>query len=189
VSLHFTNNGMPDCETVVNVSAMAQLDDLGRLKRAVVIKSEVDDDVVQVLKDLLDAGRGPEVVSALVKLAASGNVAKMNALIGCVAFCSTRDSGHATEDIKVRQAVNSQLQELCTIASRLFHLLQLESQFSTARQKAGFGRSRRRAIENWYLSRSAKDLAVMVTKYKRRCHWSHADVLRLAHVKPASNGK
>ena len=175
---------MPDCHT-----AMAQLDDLSRLKRAVVIKSEIDDEVNKVLTDLLDAGRGLEVVSTLVKLATSGNVAKMKVLIGAVAFCTTYESGQATEDTTIRQAVNSQLRELCEITTTLFQLLQFESQFNAAKHKVAFGRSRRRAIKNWYLSRSPKDLAMTVTKYKRRCHWSHADVLRLAHVKPSSDGE
>jgi len=168
---------------------MAQLDDLSCLKRAVVIKSEMDDEIYQVLRDLLDAGRGLEVVSTLVKLATSGNVAKMTVLIGAVAFCSTYESGRPTEDMKVRQAVNNQLLDLCEITTTLFQLLQFECQFSATRQKVGFGRSRRRAISKWYLSRSPKDLAMTVTKYKRRCHWSHADLLRLAHVKPSSDGE
>jgi len=180
---------MPDCQTATNATAMAQLDDLSRLKRAVVIKSEMDDEIVQVLKDQLVAGRGLEVVSALVKLATSGSVAKMKVLIGAVAFCTMHETGQATEDKKVRQAVNNHLQDLCEITTTLFQLLQFESQFSATKQKVGFGRSRRRAVKNWYLSRSPKDLAMTVTKYKRRCHWSHADVLRLAHVKPSNDGE
>lgn len=179
---------MPHSHTVVNAAEMARLDDLSRLKRAVVIKSEMDDEIVQVLKDLLVAGRGLEVVTTLVKLATTGSVAKMKVLIGAVAFCTTHESGLATEDMKVRQAVNNQLQGLCAIPTTLFQLLQFESQFNATKQKVGFGRSRRRAVKNWYLSRSPKDLALTVTKYKRRCHWSHTDVLRLAHVKPSSDG-
>ena len=170
-------------------TAMAVLDDLSCLKRAVVIKSEIDDEMVQVLKNLLVAGRGLEVINTLVKLATSGNVAKMKVLIGAVAFCTTHETGRATEDMQVRQAVNNQLQHLCEITTTLFQLLQFESQFNVTKQKVRFGRSRRRAIKNWYLSKSPKDLALTVTKYKTRCHWSHADVLRLAHVKPCSDGE
>jgi len=168
---------------------MAVLDDLSCLKRSIVIKSEMDDEIIRVLKDLLVARRGLEVISTLVKLAKSGNVAKMKVLIGAVAFCTTHETGLATEDMKVRQAVNSQLHDLCEITTTLFQLLQFESQFNVTKQKVRFGRSRRRAVKNWYLSKSPKDLAMTVTKYKRRCHWSHADVLRLAHVKPCSNGQ
>jgi len=180
---------MPHCHTTVNASAMAQLDDLGHLKRAVVIKSEVDDETVQVLKDLFVAGRGLEVVNTLVELATSGSVVKLKVLIGAVAFCTTYESGVAAEDMKVRQAVNSQLSDLCEITTSLFQLFQFESRFSATKQKVGFGRSRRRAVKNWYLSRSPKDLAMTVTKYKTRCNWSHADVLRLAHVKPSNDGE
>jgi len=188
ITVHLRRD-MPDCHTVVDTTAMAQLDDLSRLKRAVVVKSEMDDEIITVLKDLLVAGRGLEVISTLVKLVVSGNVAKTKVLIGAVAFCSTHETGLAAEDRKIRQAINSQLQDLCEITTTLFQLLQFESEFSATKQKVGFGRSRRRAIKNWYLSRSPKDLAMTVTKYKRRCHWSHADVLRLAHVKPCSNGE
>ena len=181
ITVHFWHD-MPDR------TAMAALDDLSCLKRAVVIKSEMDDEIIQVLKDLLVAGKGLEVISTLAKLARSGNVAKMKVLVGAVAFCTTHETGRVTEDMKVRQAVNSQLQDLCEITTTLFQLLQFESQFNATKQKVRFGRSRRRAIKNWYLNKSPKDLAVTVTKYKRRCHWSHADLLRLAHVKPSSDG-
>ena len=46
----------------------------------------------------------------------------------------------------------------------------------------------RRAIAKFYNSRTPGDLAHLVTKYKCREGWSHLDVLRLAHVKPGTQG-
>jgi len=48
-----------------------------------------------------------------------------------------------------------------------------------------FGARARRAFSNWYTSRSVSALARQVTKYQQREGWSHADVLRLAHINPS----
>ncbi|KAJ3417025.1 60 kDa SS-A/Ro ribonucleoprotein [Chytridiales sp. JEL 0842] len=52
----------------------------------------------------------------------------------------------------------------------------------------GFGRAMRRALANWYNAQPPTKLAFTVTKYKSRHGWTHSDILRLAHVKPATVG-
>ncbi|KAJ3193715.1 60 kDa SS-A/Ro ribonucleoprotein [Irineochytrium annulatum] len=50
----------------------------------------------------------------------------------------------------------------------------------------GFGKGFRKSVGEWYNGKAAKDVAFLATKYKQRNGWSHADVLRLAHVKPST---
>jgi 60 kDa SS-A/Ro ribonucleoprotein len=47
----------------------------------------------------------------------------------------------------------------------------------------GWGKNLRRAVADWYLSKTPEQLAMQVTKYAQREGWSHRDVLRLAHPK------
>lgn len=43
----------------------------------------------------------------------------------------------------------------------------------------------RRCIQQWYLNKQPKHLAMLLTKYPQRGGWSHRDLLRLAHPKIA----
>ncbi|KNE63735.1 hypothetical protein AMAG_19049 [Allomyces macrogynus ATCC 38327] len=50
-----------------------------------------------------------------------------------------------------------------------------------------WGKGQRRAIAKWYNQpRGVLALARLITKYKNRSGWTHKDLLRCAHVKPAS---
>jgi len=44
----------------------------------------------------------------------------------------------------------------------------------------------RRAVGAWYTSKSGRELAMQLTKYKNREGWTHKDVMRMVHVGPAS---
>ena len=49
-----------------------------------------------------------------------------------------------------------------------------------------WGRALRRAVSHWYNGQDAMSLALAVTTCKQRQGWSHQDLLRLSHTKPAS---
>ena len=51
----------------------------------------------------------------------------------------------------------------------------------------GWGRAMRRCIQQWYLNKQPKHLAILLTKYPQRGGWSHRDLLRLAHPKIAND--
>jgi 60 kDa SS-A/Ro ribonucleoprotein len=55
-----------------------------------------------------------------------------------------------------------------------------------AQNLRGWGRSLRSAVAGWYVEKPVKDLAYQMLKYKHRADWSHRDLLRLAHPKPAT---
>ena len=50
----------------------------------------------------------------------------------------------------------------------------------------GWGKAHKRAVSEWYTSfaKHPEQLALIVTKYKKRTRWSHRDIIRLAHTKP-----
>jgi len=64
------------------------------------------------------------------------------------------------------------------------HLLEFASYLNEIR---GWGRSVRMAVANWYNSLGIAKLAYQLSKYQNRNGWRQADVLRLAHVKPAND--
>lgn len=64
---------------------------------------------------------------------------------------------------------------VCRIGTHLFQFVEIVNQLR------GWGRGLRRAIGDWYLSKSPNEVAYQVTKYQQRGGWSHRDVLRLAH--------
>ena len=51
----------------------------------------------------------------------------------------------------------------------------------------GWGRSLRRAVGNWYLSKDIKQTVYQAVKYRQRYNWTHRDLLRKAHPKAASS--
>ena len=61
------------------------------------------------------------------------------------------------------------------------HLMTAISYMKAAR---GTGRLARKVLQEWYLGKSAEDLAYQVMKYRSRAGWTHRDVLRIAHCAP-----
>jgi 60 kDa SS-A/Ro ribonucleoprotein len=84
-------------------------------------------------------------------------------------------SGFSNKDINVRRAA-----ENCfpTVIHSSFDLLVFVSMFDT---KRGWGRMVRRVVGRWYNEK--RGFNVEVEKVRKFSGWSHADVIRLAHVK------
>ena len=59
--------------------------------------------------------------------------------------------------------------------------------FVTAQR--GWGRSLRSAFARWYLEKPVRELAAQMLKQRRKGRWSHADLLRLSHPKPATKAQ
>jgi 60 kDa SS-A/Ro ribonucleoprotein len=73
------------------------------------------------------------------------------------------------------------------IPTHLFALLgHVTSMSQAAENSKGWGRGMRRAVGAWYTSKSGRELAMQLTKYKNREGWTHKDVMRMVHVGPAS---
>lgn len=86
-------------------------------------------------------------------------------------------AGH--NKLEVRQLALNNLNRVCRIGTHLFQFAEAVEHFR------GWGHGLRKAVANWYTSKSADKLAYQVTKYQQREGWSHRDLLRLSH--PSSN--
>ncbi|KAK2193704.1 hypothetical protein NP493_8g08002 [Ridgeia piscesae] len=168
------------------------VDDLSRLTRFLCLGSEggtyyVSEQQllrqnVQCITRLIAAGRGNEVIQTIVDFSVSGRTAKQNGLMFAMAMCARQ-----SVDPDTKRLCYENLHLVCRIPTHLFTFIGYCEALSD--EGTGWGRAHRRAIVKWYMRfgetpRSAKHLAMLVTKYKNRNGWSHLDVLRLAHPKP-----
>ena len=88
---------------------------------------------------------------------------------------------------ETKKAAYKILPEVCNIPTDLFVFIgYYESLNKQLFGKSGWGNGAKRAVSRWYNDRSVADLVFATTKFKQRDGWSHKDVLRLAHPKPAS---
>ena len=78
------------------------------------------------------------------------------------------------------------LNQVCRIPTHLFMLVQYIRDLSQDKKTPGkgFGKGVRRALTEYYTSRNGLELAILVTKYKNREGWTHADLISLLHINP-----
>lgn len=128
----------------------------------------------QGLKDCIakDASR---TVNLIVEVSDSGRAASNDpalfALAAVMAFAKT-DS----EKFYARQA----LPIVARIGTHLFHFAEFIDSLK------GWGSGTRKTFQDWYLSKSADELAFQYVKYTQRDGWSHRDLLRKSHPLAAS---
>ncbi|ADV67305.1 RNA-binding protein Rsr [Deinococcus maricopensis] len=111
--------------------------------------------MVQVILDVVRAGRAPKMDPALLALAL---VAK-------------------TGSLEARKAAWDALPEVARTGTMLLHFL------AFAQGLGGWGRLTRRGVARVYEDAPIEKLALWAVKYKARDGWSQADALRLAHPK------
>ncbi|XP_070532315.1 RNA-binding protein RO60-like [Ptychodera flava] len=137
---------------------------------------------VTCIERLIENGDGEKVVDELKKFSVEGRTAKQEPLILALAMCAR------SSDLQTKQAAYKVLAEVCRIPTHLFMFVDNVERISKMSKGTGWGRAQRRAIQQWYNDKNAKSLALAVTKYRQRNGWSHKDLLRLAHIKPANDG-
>ena len=112
-----------------------------------------------------------------------GRACKQDPVLYALAVCARSNNP------ETKQAAYDVLGDVCRIPTHLFQFIKYCEEMST--NETGWGRAHRRAINKWYESFSypntnnndPKKLAYLVTKYKRRCGFSHRDIIRLAHIR------
>eukprot|EP00128_Syssomonas_multiformis_P009867 Colp12_sorted_trinity150504_noHs@24244 len=100
------------------------------------------------------------------------------ALIFTLALCARLG------DERTKKAAYEALNAVCRIPTSLFMFVGFCEAVSDG--GSGWGRAHRRAVSDWYNSKSAMDLAMHITKYQNREGWTHLDLLRLSHTVPQS---
>ena len=120
---------------------------------------------------------GERVVREIVSVSQAGAAPKNDPAIFALALAA------AQGDAKTKAAAYAALLLVCRTGTHLLHF----AAYSDGMR--GWGRGLRRAIARWYNEKPVRDLAYQVVKYNQRDGWTHRDLLRLAHVRPAANGE
>jgi 60 kDa SS-A/Ro ribonucleoprotein len=135
-------------------------------------KTHTLNNVKVVDEALLDDPR--RVISMLVEVSTNGRAPKNDYAI----FVLAKAASHVNPNI--RRYALSHLNEVCRTGTHLFQFIAFVDSMR------GWGPGLRKAVANWYLSKSADSLAYQVLKYQNRENWSHRDVLRKTHPKTDS---
>lgn len=136
-----------------------------------------------VLIRLIEEGRGCEVVQEIKKFSLDCKASKTKPTLFALAVCSQ----HC--DAKTKQAAFKALKDVCRLPTHLFTFVQFKKGLKEGMKCGIWGRALRKAVADWYNEKDPMSLALAVTKCKQRTGWSHQDLLRLSHMKPANEGK
>ncbi|XP_071773791.2 RNA-binding protein RO60 isoform X2 [Centroberyx gerrardi] len=133
----------------------------------------------EALLSLLQEGRGCEVVEEIKRFTQDGRAVRLNPSLFALALCSQHS------ELKTRQAAFKALKDVCRVPAHLFSFIQYKKELKEGMKCGIWGRALRKAVSDWYNEQDAMSLALAVTKCKQREGWSHQDLLRLSHTKPA----
>jgi 60 kDa SS-A/Ro ribonucleoprotein len=157
------------------------VDDWTRLDRFLVLGSEqgtyyiqeraLTQENAQAVIRCIDAD-GLRTVARIVEISQAGRAPKNDPAIFALALCATLG------DDATKAAAFAALPQVCRIGTHLFHFT------AYVDGMRGWGRGLRQAVAAWY-AQPAGRLAYQAVKYQQRDGWSHRDLLRLAHPKPA----
>ncbi|KAM6949007.1 RNA-binding protein RO60 [Aplochiton taeniatus] len=128
---------------------------------------------------LLQEGRGCEMVEKIKEFSQDGCSIRPDPSLFALAVCSQHS------DLKTRQAAFKALKEVCRDPTHLFSFVQFKKELREGMKCGIWGRALRKAVSDWYNEQDAMSLALAVTTCKQRGGWSHQDLLRLSHTKPA----
>lgn len=188
---HVSNKSTPQPEPIIGreqqMEKMAsggyafRIDDWARLDRFLIIGSEggtyyvkerpLTQENAAAVQRCLDADL-TRTVNRVVEVSDGGLAPKNDPAVFVLAMVAA----YKSNPTKAMKLVHDALPKVCRTGT---HLLQFASAVNELR---GWGGGLRRAVANWYTSKSADQLAYQVTKYQQRNGWSHKDVLRLCHA-------
>ncbi|XP_031849518.1 RNA-binding protein RO60 [Nomia melanderi] len=95
----------------------------------------------------------------------------------------------------LRHAAYAAMNKICATPQHFILFIKFASQISKQKEldasgssKNGWGQGLRKAVNNWYLSKTPMELAKCVTRYKGRYGWKHKDIIKLSHPVPNNPG-
>uniref|UniRef100_A0A4W3K3K2 RNA-binding protein RO60 n=1 Tax=Callorhinchus milii TaxID=7868 RepID=A0A4W3K3K2_CALMI len=167
-----------------------QVTDVTRLRRFLCFGSEggtycvneerLGRETAQAILRLIEEGKGVEVVQEIKTFSVEGRTAKQDPALFALALCTQ------SSDASTKQAAYKALSDICRNPTHLFTYIQFKKDISGGMKCGIWGRALRKAVSNWYNSKDGMAIAMDVTKYKKKAGWSHKDLLRLSHLKPAN---
>lgn len=116
---------------------------------------------------------GLRVVQRAVEMSVSNRIPKNDTALFVLALAAE------VGDQTTRTAVYDVLPQVARIGTHLFQYIDLA-------ESTGWGYGKKRAVSAWYNSKDAEKLAYQLVKYRNRHGWTHQDVIRKAHVTPAT---
>lgn len=162
-----------------------QLDDWARLHRFLILGSDAPTYYASARKLTRENASCVErcftedadrAISMIVTISQAGQAPKNDSAIYALAL------GMAHPDVKVRQKVIPAINSVCRTATHLFMFVDMCRSLGR-----GWGRTLKRAVANWYESRSPASLGYQVIKYREREGYSHKRLLQTSH--PAGAGE
>lgn len=116
---------------------------------------------------------GERVVKTIVGVSTSGAAPRAGPAVLALALALKRG------DLATRRAAGEAVPVVCRTGTHLFQLAE------AVQALGGWGRGTKRAFAQWYEGKDAAEVVFQALKYAQREGWTHRDVLRLAHPKPA----
>ncbi len=116
---------------------------------------------------------GCRVVDRIVEISGYGRAPKNDPALFALAICASFG------DSETKSYALDRLPAVARIGTHLFHFAEYVNSMR------GWGPALRRAVGDWYLKKTPKDLAFQVAKYQQRDGWGNKDLLKLAHPKPS----
>jgi 60 kDa SS-A/Ro ribonucleoprotein len=120
---------------------------------------------------------GVRVVNIVAQISESGRAPKNDSALLVLALVMKHGNS---------EAQNAAVQNFSRVARIGTHVLTFAGFVAAQEGWSGKNPPARRAVTKWLNEQTGKELAFQFTKYANRNGWTNADVLRLAHVKPAS---
>ena len=161
-----------------------KLDDWKKLERFLILgteggsyyvgQRELTLDNVDTVRSLL-AENPTRVIETAVAISQEGRAHKNSPAIFTIALA-------LVESTAKREAIDA-VQKICRTSTHLFEFAQYIENLG------GWGRAKREAVANWYLSKTPEQVAYQAVKYRQRNGWTHRDLLRLSHPKLGDNYK
>lgn len=188
---HFSTRSTPQSEPIPGSSQVAnsaggysfQVDEWTRLDRFLILGSEGGsyyasertltrenaEGVVVCLK-----ADGPRTVARIVEISTAGRAPKNDPAIFALALALKLG------DEQTRRLARAAVPQVCRIGTHLFQLAE------AVKALGGWGRNTKGAFADWYEKQDLGKLALNLVKYQSRNGWSHRDMLRKVHLKPAT---
>lgn len=153
--------------------------DMERAKRFLILGSEsnyytpgakLSTDNAKVLTKLAsDPYTGEALIDLIVQISTEGRAPRQNPALFALAIAAS------STDESVRAYALRFLPDVARTATHLFIFAGYVEQFR------GWGRALRRAVANWYTSKSVDKVAYQAVKYQNREGYTHRDLFRLSH--------
>ncbi|XP_076288394.1 RNA-binding protein RO60 [Lasioglossum baleicum] len=129
-------------------------------------------------------------VEIITKAFESNLVPNPEALVFALAVCCRQMKSES-----LRHQAYAAVNKICASPQHFILFIKFASQISKQKElnadgnsKNGWGQGLRKAVNNWYLSKTPMELAKCVTRYKGRYGWKHKDIIKLSHPVPNNPG-